>query len=1456
MSRLTVRDGVKKLSMRTSLLKSLESTSQPTYEEFRFFLHALPSLEELSLNSPFYLSDIDELTPKIRYMLPFKSFRRILLEGNVIFPEDNSKSIAELCPNLESLRLSINPSTAMLANLLGVFPTTLTSLHVGYSNKPWNWSAIPTSLTKLSISLIPFEEGSSSTYCSAYTCLSLLERLCNLRSLHVRLREGLMLQAPFGAPLAFPLLEEFLWEELGSTNGTTTFPTSFITAPLLSSLGLTKPAGHFMWQPASLPPTLTMLALATNGRAFGRSDPLTLMAVCMNFLPSGLKSLHMIGNVQIEASADIPWLEHLPVGLKSLIIPPTAIDWTKLPPRLERLICNPNSFAAVEDPFAWQVPYEIVSTSFAMGSPLPGLNLPPTLTELHLTPSIIVPDQMSILPPFIRKLTLRNSPEWTISQAKTLLELRPSLEWLHFACSLPLANPPEDGRTKFELVSYLKEVVDTLLTPQEQRRMNFRWTLPDSPTRLLLPHSLTELELNAPSFMQRINRFGLTFEETDIPATLTSNLCNLHGLRSLIVTTGRGQLNIRDEIANMQSLEVLKVSIPIARFPFDILSRSLRELDVKLIHHLQTAQVFYGTASSATPSASAFGSLTAVPAAAPGVFSGPQFNTISPASTPAFSTGFGTTSTFGATPAGSAHPSSGFAAGPVPTGFSGSTTLGSTSGSTFGGLPAAKPAAAPTGFSGGPTTFGSTSSGFTFGGLPATFGSTSSGSTFGTSPSAGPVAAATGFAGPSFGVTAAGSAKTSSGLAVPVAAATGPFFGVTAASSAKTTSGLAVGSPGFPAGPATFGSSSTGPHFPNLSGTYGPPKPSGSTSQPSTLYGFGGPSTDAFGAIPPMPSSTPDAGSNSPSLLPPSLTIAKIDGIRYSPSEALKFPPALQELAICADGSWTDVDVHRLSVQMPEAKKLAVSGSVIISGNLDAEILNTCDAGTIATLQEDYESVSIDSYKKRIERLLKPITGFKLQIGSSSFKEFPKSLTKMEFFDIKAYQESTTPSEGHERLFESPPTSWPPNLNYLAIELGNLAIELDQDYLRNIEHIGETQHLLTLPSRLVTLIASVKSVPHGNEQFEALPRTLKYLWMAPKNSSREIETFFCPSSQVLSTLPRNLEALHLPFFSFEPADMHTLPPGLQKMCFRGGDNWTDLALALVAQVCSESYRSSPSAVFTDPGLSIFLTKPKATRNDVFLNAHAAPLWSTLATSTGHAEPNFVVTTIASFTGQGLVAFERHSGLEMLEETSRTLFQSGAYTLHWNTLELDYCFPDHEKIANLDLVNMEESEHGPRHSFFFSYLSQITQLPSMSSLKCLSVYAVRDYELKRIFQHLPQCLEHLLIATAKVLACRESDWAYLPRGLKTLSINCAVASFQSPTQLIGLPPNLEALHLDFSIFPIAFPYLPATLQYLWTPSRAQDIGDVWHRRGISKTPDTARLERRVRTTADLPWWPKF
>lgn len=1183
MARLTARHCIQTATVPLYQLATFKNDTMPSYADFRYFLHALPGLQNLTVSAPHFLSDNEEMTLKIRNLLPLKSLHRFSISGNVLFSSEAQKPIGELCPSLESLELTSSSLKFNAANFLSALPPTLTTLKAPTNNSTWNWDALPISITKLTIAAksLSLDEP----YRPAYASLQALERLTNLRSLHMHVKDGHSHHSEYGPVLSFPHLELLHWEEAGNSEETT-FPTTFMQTPLLHSIALTKSFGSFEWQSTDLPPTITHITLASpSGNMFGRTE-MKIIENSMTLLPPTLKSLYLSDTIKFDSST---WFEQLPPALNSLIIPPSLIDWAHLPVGLERLICHSVGF---DDPFAWKVPTIEVSVDNESASMLPTGTLPPSLTELYLHPSLLHPSQMDILPTKIRKLTLTNG--WTLSQAKTLLEKRPSLEMLRFLSPLVLPSPPDDCTT-FNIVSYSDDLLRSTLTRDEFARLNVLWRLPSSLGAFKFPPTLTDLMLNS-SHGSRTS----SIKEDEILAALSSNLPHLSALKNLFVNAARQgrqvPISISKEIEQMRSLEVLKITLVVTTFRFDLLPRTLRELYLLMRN-------------------------------------------------------------------------------PQQRGLLASTPL--------------------------------------------------------------------------------------------------------------------------------------------------------DLSNPDVV---------------------PD---HDPSLLPPSLTSAYIYGVTYSASLALKFHQSIQELGFTASPGWTDVDVFQMSLRMNQAKKLSIRGSVVISGALDSEIAKAAKDATSNSAQ-DFVSASTASLKERVARLLKPATSFTLQFGTSSFDSLPESLTKLELMDLEAHPSA-------DPAWKILPASWPPNLNYLALDVGFTRVELDKEILYLSIHLRDAEkatQVLALPSRLVTLIAVVSTVPLGNGQFEALPRTLKHLWIAPTNGK---DPFLCPSSHVLSTLPRGLEALHLPFFSFEPTDTPSLPPNLQRIRFRGGEHWSDSNLSHLAQICSASYETSPSTVFTDPSLLIFFTKERTKPDSDLPDVHPAPGWSALRTSNNLSGPIFAVATFVSFTGADLPASKVLTAKNMLESASRSLFQNGAYTSHWSTFLVDYHFPAPEDIVSIDLYLAGVRQGASRRpSEFFSEISQIPQLPTMRSLKCLSIFLSRTIELRRLFRLLPQSLEHLSIVSELNQECLEADWASLPRGLKSLSILSPAGSSLPPTRLVGIPPNLEALQLCYTIAATALAYLPGTLKYLRGPLATPGfLTTAWASRGLGEIPDTAPLDAVLYTTTDsLPWWPKF
>lgn len=543
----------------------------------RFALHCLPRLDRLNFAFPNKQSDSPPpLALQVFKALPRLQIRELSLNGSGPMhgvDEQGAFTLAECCPSLETLTIPHkNYRDRLLAQqafLLSRLSTTITS-YTGpeVATTIEGPTQLPQSITHLEISMT--RNGTLSTGLT-----SILQSLSTLKSLSV-LRIHHAVEATPGAravptlpssPISFPLLTEFFYTDSGSTYGASMPPPmKLIDAPMLHTLtallGTPNPRIH------PLPPTLTRFTFGTSLSGSSLEDELL-----MNF-PPRLKVLRLIGNIA-PTNASLDWFSRLPASLEELVAPPAFVDWTRLPPRIERLMCKLINFVTAQKTFRDLSRMESYNYSPPRSAePKKGFppELPQTLTEICADDL-----PLALLPKNIRYVVLE-SADRTLEDLKTLLKSHPFLTHIKLNAFLTLPNPEEDGSTFFQLSAHPRKVLEKRL-PSLLHQANFdiRWSVTNT---FVLPSTIETLILDSPvideTYCSRCQMIG---QVTD--AILANNLPRLPNLTRINISVYNSGIHA-SMLPMLPNLEIFKDVNQLRLLAFKDLPRGLKIFDAPL----------------------------------------------------------------------------------------------------------------------------------------------------------------------------------------------------------------------------------------------------------------------------------------------------------------------------------------------------------------------------------------------------------------------------------------------------------------------------------------------------------------------------------------------------------------------------------------------------------------------------------------------------------------------------------------------------------------------------------------------------------------------------------------------------------------------------------------------------------------------------------------------------------
>lgn len=559
----------------------------------RFMLQCLPRLNKLDFAFSSRLNHLPEaLTLEVFKALPRLHLKELNLTGSVRthdLSKQTSTTLADLCPSLETFSLVNNYRGVLISRgetFLTRLPGTLTS-YTGpevLADDHKRSMLLPSSLTHLEVFIEVVDD--SRDVRSVLSDLSSLQHLTVLR-VHAMIQEARMHHrrraiAP-PPPYAFPLLTEFLYHDSGSTFATSLpCPTQLLDAPLLHTFAALLTANWPRLHP--LPSTLTHLTIGTSYAETALEADLLLN------LPPGLKVLRLLCRDVIAShnhwqppSED--WFARLPAGLEELVASPEVINWSKLPPRLERLLCKSFAFIDCQHTFQGLARRSLRSPAFSTSRAAPSVlpsTLPATLLELYI--GFYLPS--SLLPLNIRSLAMEPHADMTIDTLQELVTLRPSLRNLTLLRAIALPSPKEDGSTTFDLSSYPTKLIRERfpLLPFSSL-LDIKWVLRES---FHLPSTLERLIVRADSpaksssgeSKHSIETPCLSLSSRAVDSLLTLNLPRLPGLTHLEISAPHVE-SIALLLASLPKLQILRDCNDQA-IPFDRLPPALSVLEVSI----------------------------------------------------------------------------------------------------------------------------------------------------------------------------------------------------------------------------------------------------------------------------------------------------------------------------------------------------------------------------------------------------------------------------------------------------------------------------------------------------------------------------------------------------------------------------------------------------------------------------------------------------------------------------------------------------------------------------------------------------------------------------------------------------------------------------------------------------------------------------------------------------------
>lgn len=490
-----------------------------------------------------------------------KHLRHLSLGGYVNARKEGPEKrlfVGELFPFLDTLDVTVLLTPQHLTpekDFLSILPATLTSL-----SAPFEFDAIsslPSSMTELDL----FFNESADVHrvlraTSTFQSLAILRLRAVLPSASVDLPQDAS-SSPLDKRYSFLKLEEFTFSQSDCEN-----PIEFLDAPRLHSH-----ASSIFAPTTLLPSSLTRLKMSLS-----RRDKVD--AKFMQSLPTGLKILHIVGPDLKRAVDTSSWFGMLPPGLEELIVPSSMINWNRLPPRLERLLCSNSTPGVLFVPFA-----QLASRHMSGQAPPTTLStpLPSHLIELH---SLSPLGPFNMLSASLRSLSMNLQEPMALKDVEQLISFCPSLQSLRLD-SLPfeLPSPREDGTTAFDIVRYPPRVIEDQHPTLHRSGFRFLWTIPQQGFQL--PSTLNTLILRSTA------DWNSAYQEIKLPpealdSLLQENLARLPSLTHLEIHP-QHYTELKDYFPSLPLLEVLinkkKVTPPSA---FALLPRNLKFLHLKL----------------------------------------------------------------------------------------------------------------------------------------------------------------------------------------------------------------------------------------------------------------------------------------------------------------------------------------------------------------------------------------------------------------------------------------------------------------------------------------------------------------------------------------------------------------------------------------------------------------------------------------------------------------------------------------------------------------------------------------------------------------------------------------------------------------------------------------------------------------------------------------------------------
>ena len=1518
MRRLVTPGCITEVSIRTDIVDSSFNENAAPHSYCRFFLHSLPSLQNIKFCRSSMWDNSGVLDYKEFHKIPTSRIKSLQSDYSVTLASTRSKSIAEILPNLETLWLSQDRpamlSTPDFGSIFDQLPQSLTKLILDKITSAINWKALPPSVTHLHVLNISSDSGSDENI--TYSALAeLATQLPLLR--HLALASPQNNAAP--SPTLFPNLEVLVMFEMSTNRHTVSInPLTFIQAPKILDFTFSTSTGTLGLAPV-LPQTLTSLTFASFAGSRDRS--LTIPSLMFLMLPPSLTKLHLYGSLDVQGTN---YFSQLPSTLQELLVPADLIiDYSALPAGLERLmvgnfILTPH-LAPTELPFAFG--WGRSDAPNFLTSPLPR-----NLTTLISVKELFGPAQIHFLPSTLRKILTLTTQQWSISEMRALLQRVPRAYRISlYGLSIPLPSPSElmdASTTSFDLQEHAQLVLRRFFSSADARRLNLSWKLPQDED-FVIPSSITSLKLTSPSSFEQTKGAILNLAGFNSLNFLNQHLPRLSHLKSLTLDihnnsfpTYFGQnptFDLVKHLPYLQELEVLELSptaLTLTPFDFALLPRKLRVLDISIESQMQSSGAFspfsaggFSTGTSSHPS------FFARPVAATPVASTATTAVNSGASSSGFSSGsrganpgslFGTTAAMPKNSSLSSFgPSSGFGTSTTSTP---STGFGSGSSASSG-----SPASSGFSFSSG-TGATAPSFGFTVG--------TAAPSGFGSNTPATP--SAFGVASPSFG---AGSNTPTSGFGATAAASSGFGTGATASSvggfetstpssgfgtgalASSTTSGF-----GFGAGTTFSSGFSAGAAVPNGTGASASASSSDSesdsgfsaassgfgTGATTSSSGFGAPavapsglaktavSTSAFG-------NTVTGGlSNAtlPSLveigaLPTGLSNCRILGVKLSPSTISDWPVNLEVLTFEPDSTWTELDAFKLRSRLTRAQSIWIKGAIKVT-DLASLTPATSDSSSTDSFLTSLRVLTPDSWLPHVHKALKPVKPEKFVLAPDSLCKLPESVTAVDLLEDETSTSNSNSTSPRGPPFATPhtlilPPTWPSSVSSLSLDLSTYSVRFDKDpvSLSDPLNLPLDWQVLTFPLHLTSLALLLDSSRRpaaflDGSIFTLLPRSLKHLWLQFSNYSNASrygthKTFHLLASQEdVAALPRDLESIQYLHFTFLPEHSEHLPKNLQQLLFYGGTAWTDSELSQLASRLSLAYHSSKSSVFTDSTLSRFKNPAGMLRDNMWekLESFTSPTVASLETRSSRSSlPLLVETVLASVTGSHLSKLAplvtHWSYANILSKTQTAVYESGAYSKFWQIKEhpLQIPHPEQVQVLQLSPSNLLETDS---YEFITNSLHfQLPMLPLMASLEVLSFGCSSSISLEQLARTLPQSLLHLSV-TAPDFNFSIFAWSALPRNLLSVTLLAKGGEVSTIYHMNGLPQGLIALNCEESPTQATDLHtLPSSLKYLWpnNPAAIQNLLQrEWTRRGLD--PNAVDLGSDKKREEFPPYWPKI